>query len=281
MFGTSPGLLYKNIETWEWRSNNLGFLTRQRVYQIIDFIPSENGKEGNGFKEQYMLYANDSISYKHKDTVVIIYSNNYENCKALSYRTGRFTVYPPNFRSSSQSTLKFYPNNKISAGTFSKDSAMIQSFSFDKCGIFYNQRKKIEKIEWLERITSKEIECLSAEKLNILDRVDTISVEGRILLYEKNDYHQLHHRAMAPLTTESQVFKYYNLDLDIIYSESKETLTSDTDPHFRQTFRKKNYEYFKNGFLKKITTKDENDKIVEITAFKISYFDYKYEYSVE
>ncbi|MEZ4777580.1 MAG: hypothetical protein R3D00_30675 [Bacteroidia bacterium] len=270
VFGISPELQYKNIETYEWSYDNLVFLTRQRRYLIINSIPTEHG--ASGFKEKYMLFSNDSISYNHKDTAVIIYKNNVENCKDVFYTLGGIYLYPPNFKSVILAKLKFHPDNSLYAKVLYKESKMIQSVFYDKCSN-PNNAEKPGKIEWLEKITSKEIECLSAEKLNILNRVDTISVEGRILLYENIFTSNVIHQSTAPLFIRNEGLNYYDLDLNLIYSEVGRSSSSAGEPTSPSLFRKYFYEYFENGLLKKVTTKDENDKIVEITEFKINHLD--------
>lgn len=269
-FGISPELKYKNIETYEWQYDDLGFLIRQRNFRVINSIPTKNG--ASGFKEKYMLYTCDSIIYNKVNNSVDVISNNLANCADLAYSMGGMYYYIPNFKSIISTTLKFYENHSLYSIASARDSAIIQNKVLNTCGHPINAEKP-KKIYWLEEITLKKIDCLSPEKINILKRVDTITVDGSLLFFEKNSSSDIIHRSMAPLFINTKQLIYYNMNLDIIYSEVTIDSSSESPPTSNNSFRKYYYEYHSNGLLKNVTVKDENDMLIEITAYKMTYFD--------
>lgn len=268
-YGISPESNYRNIDSYEWIYDRNGFLTRQRRYLVINRIPTEKG--GYGFPEEEVLFTNDSISYNSIDTAALVTSNNLENVKDVLLDTGYYPVYPPNFRSETSTILKFHSNNEVYHKIVKRDS-IIQRIFFDECGN-PTKTKRNSKLDWLEKILSKSIKCLNPELLNILNRIDTITMNDRLLFYEEYKFNNVTHLAMGPEYTNTNGTIYYDLDIRKIFTESTISSKSAYAPGFYQEYRKQEFEYFEYGLLKRIVTKDENGKRVNAVEYRIEYFE--------
>jgi hypothetical protein len=261
-YGISPELKYKLIQSFEWSYQN-GFLIRQRRYLMANEIPTDNGSYG--FPEKTFLFSNDTILYNFKDSSIFVIINNLENCKDVTV-----SYYPPNFGHVINTTLKFHPNNSIYSRTTMRDGGS-QTNIFDSCGSQYNYEQQIPANFNIPLMKSG---CLTPKEKQIFKNADTVTWNNQFVYIVNNKSSFVHHDSRGPEFINSSGFSYYNLDFKILYTETATTRSREENGGKVQipktaTVIINSYDYYDNGLLKKIITKNEHGKILHVIEFKI------------
>lgn len=267
-YGPSPEGNYKIIQSFEWTYDKYGFLTRQRIYKMDNHRSVKNGTIG--FPEENFLYSNEDIVYKSTDSSALIILNNIEHCKDDSINR----KHPDNFKFGFSTTLKFHSNNKLCLKTIREGDSLIESKVYDKCGNRDSERKPNTKCLTL---LPNRIKCMTQKEIQICNELDTVTLNKQLVYFVKKNGNGYQVDSGPGTFSSHKSISYYNLGFKIIHSIDSTTYKRSSMQDLNKftetkTVRINSYEYFDNGIQKKVITKDENGKVINVVEHKIEYY---------